>query len=50
LQYRIGKLKELTGYDVRKPSENPALYMAYLIMQDIEMEKSETYALLHETK
>ena len=44
LQYRIGKLKELTGYDVRKPSENPALYMAYLIMQDIEMEKSETYA------
>ena len=50
LQYRIGKLKELTGYDVRKPSENPALYMAYLIMQDIEMEKSDTYALLHETK
>ena len=44
------KVKELTGYDVRKPSENPALYMAYLIMQDIEMEKSETYALLHETK
>jgi hypothetical protein len=24
--------------------------MAYLIMQDIEMEKSDTYALLHETK
>lgn len=36
LQYRLNKLKELTGYDVRKPSESAALYMAMRIAYDID--------------
>lgn len=35
LQYRISKLKEITGLDVRKPTESPALYLAYIITDEL---------------
>ncbi|MDO5338749.1 MAG: sugar diacid recognition domain-containing protein [Eubacteriales bacterium] len=50
LQYRITKLKEQTGYDVRKPSECPALFLAYTIAEEIESENYDLNVLLHNTK
>lgn len=35
LQYRIRRLAELTGLDVRKPSQAPALYLAMLFYLDL---------------
>ncbi len=36
LQYRINKLKDISGYDVRKPSESAALYIAMRIAYDLD--------------
>lgn len=36
LQYRLKSLAALTGLDVRRPSQAPALYMALLCFQDLE--------------
>lgn len=36
LQYRLKGLAALTGLDVRRPSQAPALYMALLCFQDLE--------------
>jgi carbohydrate diacid regulator len=36
LQYQLKKLEELTGYDVRLPSNAPVLYMAVLFFKDVE--------------
>ncbi len=36
LQYQLKKLDELTGYDVRLPSQAPVLYMAVLFFKDVE--------------
>lgn len=35
LQYRLNKLKERTGYDVRKPSESVALFLAMRVAYDL---------------
>ena len=35
LQYRLNKLKEMTGYDVRKPSESVALFLAMRVAYDL---------------
>lgn len=37
VQYRLNKLKELTGYDVRKPGESAALYIAMRVAYDMDM-------------
>ena len=50
LQYRISKLKEITGLDVRKPTESPALYLAYIITDELINEKYDLPLLLHNTK
>ena len=39
LQYRLKRLAEITGLDVRKPSNAPALYMAVLFFRDLENEE-----------
>ena len=36
LQYRINKLKEISGYDVRKPGESAVLYIAMRIALDLD--------------
>ena len=36
LQYRLKRLVEITGLDVRKPSNAPALYMAMLFARDLD--------------
>lgn len=36
LQYRLNKIKEVTGYDVRKPSESVPLYIAMCVAYDTE--------------
>lgn len=36
LQYRLRRLAEVTGLDVRKPSNTPALYMAVMFYRDLE--------------
>ena len=36
LQYRLRRLAEITGLDVRKPSNTPALYMAVMFFRDLE--------------
>lgn len=36
LQYRLNKLKEVTGYDVRKPSESAALFLAMRVVYDLD--------------
>ena len=36
LQYRINKLKEISGYDVRKPNESAALYIAMKMAYDLD--------------
>jgi len=36
LQYKLNKLEELTGYDVRKPSNGPVFYMAVLFFRDVQ--------------
>ncbi len=36
LQYRLNKLKEVTGYDVRKPSESVTLFLAMLVTYDLD--------------
>ena len=36
LQYRLNKLKELTGYDVRKPGESASLYIAMRVAYDLD--------------
>lgn len=36
LQYKLKKLEELTGYDVRLPSNSPVFYMAILFFRDIK--------------
>ena len=38
LQYRLKRLADITGLDVRKPSNAPALYLAILFFQDLENE------------
>ena len=50
LQYRISKLKEITGLDVRKPTESPALYLAYIITDELINEKYDLPLLLQNTK
>ena len=47
---RISKLKEITGLDVRKPTESPALYLAYIITDELINEKYDLPLLLHNTK
>lgn len=39
LQYRIRAMAEATGLDVRKPSNAPALYLAMLMVRDMENKK-----------
>ena len=39
LQYRLKRLAEISGMDVRKPSNAPALYMAVLFFRDLENEE-----------
>jgi len=36
LQYKLKKLEELTGYDVRLPSNSPVFYMAILFFRDVK--------------
>ena len=36
VKYRINKLKEISGYDVRKPGESAALYIAMRIALDLD--------------
>lgn len=36
LQYRLNKLKEITGYDVRKPGESVSLYIAMRVAYDLD--------------
>ena len=36
LQYRLKRMAEITGLDVRKPSNAPALYLAMLLAMDLE--------------
>ncbi|MDO5100939.1 MAG: sugar diacid recognition domain-containing protein [Eubacteriales bacterium] len=36
LQYRLNKIKEVTGYDVRKPSESVPLYIAMRMAYDAQ--------------
>ena len=36
LTYKLRKLQELTGYDVRLPSQSPVLYMAMLFFRDVK--------------
>ena len=36
IQYRLTRLKEITGYDVRKPSESSALYIAMRVAYDLD--------------
>lgn len=36
LQYRIKAMAQVTGLDVRKPSNAPALYLAMLLIRDME--------------
>ncbi len=36
LQYKLNKLQEVTGYDVRKPSHSSILYMAVLFFKEVE--------------
>lgn len=36
IQYRLARLKEITGYDVRKPSESTALYIAMRVAYDLD--------------
>lgn len=50
LQYRISKLKETTGLDVRKPTESPALYLAYSIAEELISENYDLSLLLRGTK
>ena len=50
LQYRISKLKDETGLDVRKPTESPALYIAYTIAEELISENYDLKLLLHNTK
>lgn len=50
LQYRISKLKETTGLDVRKPTESPALYLAYSIAEELLSENYDLPLLLRGTK
>ena len=40
LQYRIRQLAELTGFDVRKPSNAPALYVALQFIRELESENT----------
>lgn len=35
-QYKLRKLEELTGYDVRQPSQSAILYMASVFFRDVE--------------
>ncbi|MDD3192436.1 MAG: sugar diacid recognition domain-containing protein [Oscillospiraceae bacterium] len=35
-QYKLRKLEEVTGYDVRLPSKAPLLYMAAIFFRDVE--------------
>lgn len=39
LQYRLRQLAQITGLDVRKPSNAPALYMAVQCFRDLETEE-----------
>ena len=36
LQYRLKRLEELTGCDVRRPSQAPVFYMAVLFFKEVE--------------
>ncbi len=47
LQYRLRRLAEETGRDVRHPSQSPALYLAILFFWDLENEP-EALDLLHQ--
>ena len=47
---QVSKLKEITGLDVRKPTESPALYLAYIITDELINEKYDLPLLLHNTK
>ncbi len=38
LQYKLNKLEEFTGYDVRKPSNGPVFFMAVLFFRDVQKE------------
>lgn len=38
LQYRLNRLQEATGLDVRKTSQSPALYMALRFYNDLQLE------------
>jgi carbohydrate diacid regulator len=40
LQYRIRRLQEISGLDVRLPSQAPALYMGMLFFRDLENDLS----------
>ena len=50
LQYRISKLKEIKGLDVRKPTLSPELYLAYIITDELINDKYDLPLLLHNTK
>ena len=36
LTYRLKRLEELTGCDVRRPSQAPVFYMAVLFFKEVE--------------
>ena len=50
LQYRISRLKDTTGLDIRKPTESPALFIAYIIADELINEKYDLPLLLRGTK
>ena len=41
MQYRLKRLAEITGLDVRKPSQAPSLYLAMLLYLDLSRGEGE---------
>lgn len=41
MQYRLKRLAEVTGLDVRKPSQAPSLYLAMLLYLDLSRGEGE---------
>ena len=43
LQYRLKRLADVTGLDVRKPSHAPSLYLAMLFYLDLSQNDGELF-------
>jgi carbohydrate diacid regulator len=40
IQYRLKRIAEITGLDVRRPSQAPALYLATQFFMELEAERT----------